>query len=235
MAGVELQLFAQAADMHVHGAGVALIIVAPDQIQQAFAAVNAAGVAHQKLDQVELLHRQLHVLPVLAGAAALGIDADMPAPEHRVLLRRGGHAGAAQQRADARLELQDVEGLGHIVVRAGLKAHQQVCALAAGREHDDRHGGEAADLLAGLQAVLFRHHQIQHDQVVAARAGQLHGLLAVVAGVHGISLVFEVEFDSLDKQALVVDHQYFHDFPRFPDPARSVSSKLSCFFRPQII
>ena len=49
-------------------------------------------------------------------------------------------ARAAQQRADAGLELEYVEGLGYIVIRPGLEAEQLVGILAAGREHDYGYG-----------------------------------------------------------------------------------------------
>ena len=200
--------------MHVHRARVALIVVAPDEIEQVLAAVYAAGVLHQEFDEVELFHRQLDALAVLEGAAALGVDRDVAALQHRRgLARLHADRGAAQQGAHAGLELQDIEGLGHVIVRAGLEAHQQVGAFAARREHDHGHGRKAADLLAGLQAVLLRHHQIEDDQIVGVFPRHGDGGLAVVAAVHAVSLAFEVEFDALDQQHLVVDDQDLHARP----------------------
>jgi len=59
LGGVELQLLPQAADVHVHRARVALIVIAPDEIQQGLAAVDAAGVAHKQLDELIFAAGQL--------------------------------------------------------------------------------------------------------------------------------------------------------------------------------
>ena len=56
---------------------------------------------------------------------------------------------------DAGLELQDVEGLGNIVVGAALEADDLVRVLAAGGKHDDRHVGELPDAHTGLEPCLL--------------------------------------------------------------------------------
>ena len=208
--GVVLELLAQAADVDVNGAGVALVVVAPDEVQETVPAVDAAGVFYEELDEVEFARGELDGAAVLACGAAVGVDLEAAALDDGGGGAGGGHGGPAQQGADAGLELQDVEGLRHIVVRAGLEAQELVRILAAGGEHDDGHGGEGADLLAGLQPVEARHHEVEYDEAVVPGGGHLHGGLPVIAGVHGVALVFEVEFDALDEQLFVVHDEYFH-------------------------
>ena len=123
------------------------------------------------------------------------------APSRLALARR---PGAAQQGPHPGLQLQDVEGLGDIVVRPALKADDLVRVLAAGGEHDDGHVGELSDAHAGLEPVDLGHHQVQDDQVEIPLPGQLHRLLAVVAGLHLIALVLQIEGNSLDQDLLVI-------------------------------
>ena len=78
--------------MHVHGADIALIVVAPHEVEQLLARVDLAGVAHEQLDEVKLLERQLHVLAEAVGAAALGVDLDVAAHE-LAAVRFGGRCG----------------------------------------------------------------------------------------------------------------------------------------------
>src|SRR3954454_11527572 len=55
---VGLDLGAQPLDVDVEGLGVAHVVRAPDPVDQLHAGEHAAGIAHQELQQVELLERQ---------------------------------------------------------------------------------------------------------------------------------------------------------------------------------
>lgn len=126
-AGLRSSFSRRRADVHVHGADIALIVVAPHEVEQLLARVDLAGVAHEQLDEVKLLERQLHVLAEAVCTAALGVDLDVAAHELAAVRlggRCGRHARAADERADARLELENVEGLGDVVVRTGFKADE---------------------------------------------------------------------------------------------------------------
>ena len=125
-------------------------------------------------------------------------------PRLLLLGRSGG--GAAEQGPHPGFQLQDVEGLGHIVVRPAGKAHQFVRVLALGSEHDDGHVGELPDAHTGLKPVDLGHHQVQDDKVKAALPGQLHRLLPVGAGLHLIALLLQVKADALYQHRLVVHH-----------------------------
>ena len=67
---MELQLLAQAADMDIHRTRIPEIVIAPDEIQKLFPAVDLAGVLHQKEHEVEFLHGQDHLGAVLKGGPA---------------------------------------------------------------------------------------------------------------------------------------------------------------------
>ena len=112
LGGIALQLLADAADMHVHRADIALVVVAPDEIEQVFPGIDPVRVADEKVDEIEFLGRQIRQDPVAVGVAADKIQPDGAGFD---LLRLGlPEAGPAQQRPDSGLELQDVEGLGQI-------------------------------------------------------------------------------------------------------------------------
>ena len=119
------------------------------------------------------------------------------------LLLSGG-AGTAEERPHPRLQLQDVEGLGDVVVRPALKSHELVRVLPLSRQHDDGHIGELPDTHTSLKAINLGHHQVQQDQVKAPLPGQLNRLLPIVAHLHLVALVLQVEFDALDQYLLVV-------------------------------
>jgi len=58
-----------------------------------------------------------------------------------------------------------MEGLGEVVVRAHLEAHDPVHVLAARRENDHRQAALAAQLATEREPVDPRHHQVEHEQV----------------------------------------------------------------------
>ena len=147
--------------MHIHGAELPDILVAPHQVEQVLPAVHPPRVLHQQGHQVELLGGELHLLPVPPGRPLAEIQGDGPLGEPvRLPLLLGGGARPAQQRPDTGLQLQNVEGLGDVVVRPALEADDLVRVLAFGGEHDDGHVGELPDLHARLEPVDLRHHQV---------------------------------------------------------------------------
>jgi len=84
--------------------------------------------------------------------------------------RRRRHHPAAQHGVDARHQFARIERLGQVVVGAQFQTDDAVDLVALGGQHDD---GEIpaflvlrAQAAANRQAVLARHHQVEHDEVV---------------------------------------------------------------------
>ena len=77
---------------------------------------------------IVFLLRQIDEAAIVIGVARTAVDGDVIARKHVGLLLAGG-TRAAEQRTDARFEFQNVEGLGQIVVRPVLKAHELVHVL----------------------------------------------------------------------------------------------------------
>ena len=191
--------------MHIHRAVISGVGVAPHHIHQVLPAVHPPGVPHQQLDQVIFLGGEFHRFPVPNSHPFLGIQGEL-ADGQQASLTPLDPGGPPQQCPDTGLQLQNVEGLGEIVVRAALKTHELVGVLALGRQHDDGHVGKLPDLHAGLQPVHLRHHHIQNDEVEPSLPGQLQRRRAVIGALHLVALIFQVEFHALYQGLFVIHH-----------------------------
>ena len=74
LGGVLFYLFAQAANVHVHRAQIAQIVVLPDGFQKLFAAENRAAIRGEQLQKVELLGREVDFLLADGDRAAVGVE-----------------------------------------------------------------------------------------------------------------------------------------------------------------
>jgi hypothetical protein len=121
---------------------------------------------------------------VVVDGTALGIDAQ-PAKARGVghgALAVAGLTLAAHQRSDAGLQFIEVEGLGQVVVGAGVEAEDLVAQRAARRDDDDRCGQAfGARQAQHVQAIEPRHGEVEQHDVRHAGAPAAQGLGAVVA------------------------------------------------------
>lgn len=60
--------------MDIHRADIAAVLIAPDEVKQIFAGVDAVRIADEQLDKVKLAGRQLDGLAVLIDVALLCVD-----------------------------------------------------------------------------------------------------------------------------------------------------------------
>ena len=120
---------------------------------------------------------------------------------------------AAQKRVQPGDEFLDVEGFGEIIVRAEVQPVQPLVERAARGKEDHRHGRMPVPQIAqDAQAVAPGQHDVQHDRVVAPRAGQGETVVPVVAEIHHEALRFE-PFPQEGAEFLVVFHdQNLHAF-----------------------
>ena len=96
--------------------------------------------------------------------------------------------GAAQQRADARQHLLEVEGLGDIVVGAGVEALHLVAPAVARGEDEHRHGAPGAP--PGFQhrdAVHLGQADVEDDGVVGLGLAEEVALLAVEGAIDHVA------------------------------------------------
>jgi hypothetical protein len=165
-------------------------------------------VPQQEVQQVELAQRQGHHLLVAQQFAPHGVQ---PEGTEAQLAGRGRRRAelldAAEQRTDARHQLQHRERLGQVVVGAQLQAQHAVRLGRARGEHDHRHAGVAFTQVAtDFPAVGSRQHQVQQHQVPALAVDGRHGVAAIGLAVQAKAGFLEVQAQRL-RDGIVVFHQ----------------------------
>ena len=207
MAGSVLDLFAEPADVHVDGSGVAVLVLSPDGIEQRIAGEHHPPVGHQVLECFVLFEGDFQRLAV-AGDHVLG-DVHLQvarAQDARIAAALG--VAAAQHGLHAGNQLAHAERLGYVVVGAHLQADHAVHLLHARREDDDRYVAGAADGAAKLEAAQPRKHDVEDDQVRAFPLGKPQALDAVGGGQYPEPLAFEGVAHRFRDRTLVFYDEY---------------------------
>ena len=132
---VDAELLADAADEHLDGVGIAVEVLVVEMLDQFGARHHAAGVVHQIGQQPVFVAGELDRIAVDRDAAGAGVEPHRPAVE----LALGVAGRAAQQRAHARQHFLEMEGLGDIIVGAGVEALHLVAPAVARGQHQHRH------------------------------------------------------------------------------------------------
>ena len=156
------QLFANAFHVHVHRAGIAEEIEAPDLLQKLFPGEDLPRVGSQEVKELDLLGGHLQLDAVQDHGIVFQGDGQIR--QHDGLLLIGGGGAAAEHRLDPGDELVAVEGLGDIVVRPQLQAPDPLAGVALGGEHDDRRGGLLSDIVENGPTIPAGQHHIQYHQ-----------------------------------------------------------------------
>ena len=165
---VVFELGAQVADVDVDGAGVAVVLVTPDALEQLVAREGAPGVRDEELQELVLLGRQgdgLVVEPCLIRGEVEPQAADGQALFSLLVLAAAllDAGGAAQHGLDAREQLAHGEGLDDVVVGAELEADDAVDGIALGGEHENGKLALFANAFENLHAAHAGHHHVEHD------------------------------------------------------------------------
>ena len=147
-------------------------------------------------------------MPAKAATCCSGSTESLPCASGagRILLQPARNR-AAQDHVDARDKFARAERLCDVVVAADLEPQHTVDLVVAGGEEQDRDIGGFADLPADVEAVEFRHADIEHDEIgpVAGEAGQR--LLAVARLEHGHAGFLERDADDLADMEVIVDDE----------------------------
>ena len=115
-----------------------------------------------------------------------------------------------QHGLDPRHQRHLVDRLGEIFVGAGLEPGHHVLGVGLGGAQDDRHErqrGVALELLADLDAVDLRHHDVEQDQVGQQLLGGGERLLAVGGLLELVALRPEPRHQDVAVGLVVVDDQ----------------------------
>ena len=116
----------------------------------------------------------------------------------------------AQHRANPRLELGELDGLGDVVVGARLESFDLALRRVERGLHDDRNEGQSRILLDAprhLVSIDARHHHVEENQVGRRRMNTLQRLFAVARAVDFIPPRLEPSAKQLDVVLVVVDYQ----------------------------
>src|SRR5215213_10153131 len=132
-----IYLVAEVAHVHVDDVGGGVEVVVPDGREDLLPGEDLPAVAHEVLEQGELPAGELYLLVFAPGVTREEVYPDVVG----LYLRRFGLAGAAGQRADAREQLLEHEGLGQVVVCPRVEGANLVAGVLAGREHQHRKVG----------------------------------------------------------------------------------------------
>src|SRR4051812_13485028 len=181
---VDVELLADAADEDLDGVGVAVEVLVVEMLDQLGAGHNASRMVHQVGQKPILVRRHLDGITRHADPSGPGIERDGAAAQ----LALGVAGGAAQQRADPRQHLLQVERLCDIVVGTCIEALDLVAPAVARGEDQDRHGAAVAP--PGFQhrdAVLLRQADVEHHGIVGLVVTEKMPLLAIEGAIDDIA------------------------------------------------
>ncbi len=119
--------------------------------------------------------------------------------------------GAAQQGADARLQLGEVEGLGEVIVGACIEAGDALLHAVERGQHHHRQGGLfGAHLLQHGQAVDQGQAEIEHADVEILLQQQVLGDRAVGGDFDLEAAGFQAGGERIGQDGVVFGEQEFH-------------------------
>ena len=131
---VRPELLAQEVDIDLDRVAFRLLAPGIKAVLELGARADLVAVAHQVVEQRVLAGRELDRLAVERHPPGGRLEHQRPVGQRR----RRRSRGTADQRAHARLQFAEVEGLGQVIVGAGVEPGDLVGAGIARGEHEDR-------------------------------------------------------------------------------------------------
>ena len=119
------------------------------------------GCSGELAEQVELDRRQVDLLAVTPHGAVGEVDLQVADPDGRVAVL----APSPQHRAHPGEQLLAAEGLGDVVVGAGVERPDLLALVADRGEDHDRDLAPAPDVGRDLDPVAVRQHEVEDDRV----------------------------------------------------------------------
>src|SRR5215210_699327 len=127
-----VDLLAQVADVDVDDVRAVLVLAIPRVLEQLEAVEDLAGAAHERVEQGELLGRQLDLGLPAPDPPRRGVEPEVARLEHGGAPERA----PARERAQPRGQLLEGERLGEVVVGARVEPAHAVLDRVAGGEHE---------------------------------------------------------------------------------------------------
>jgi hypothetical protein len=127
---------------------------------------DAAGVAGQDAQQIELLARQFHQLLPKAHLVARKINSEVSDRDRRLLFLLGAtRAADAQQGADPRQQLGNAERLDDVIVGAGVQCRDLLALSLPHGKDQDGDAGPFANAPDDVLAVEIGQSKIENDEI----------------------------------------------------------------------
>ncbi|MNP15202.1 hypothetical protein D3C76_1075490 [compost metagenome] len=166
----------------------------------------------EQLEQGEIGTGQNHLFTVTVKQAVTDrIQAPVIEGQYIAAIALLAETGAAQQSFDSCLQLTRTEGFTQVIIGAQLQADDPVGFIRAGREHDDRHLGQAwmlAHPAAQAETVFIGQHHIEDHQVAVTVVQGLAKALAVGNRLHAETRAAQVGLQQFADVLVIVDQQY---------------------------
>ena len=166
------------------------------------------GVQDQVLEQGVLPRRQRQWLPSTARTAGTRVQFEDAGAKNR---GRWGPPAPANDGAEARQELAEIERLREIVVGAAVQAGDPRLDRVPRGQH--QHGNRRSFLsnrTTHRETVLQRQHDIEDDRVVLGDGRLVHRAFAVAHDVHGVRLLAKALRQHLRRARFVFDKENPH-------------------------
>ena len=202
--------------------------LAPQAVGQRATRDDAAGVAHEALEQVVFRARERDEDAAARDAARRRIEPQIRDLQLRVVRRRA----AAAERAQPRDEHRERKRLGEVVVGAGVEGPDDVRRGVAGGEHQHRRAIRArAKALHDLHPVEARQHHVEDGDVEVGGGRELHGLRPGRRDLHDVPVLGEAAPHQGAHARVVFDEQEPHD-GIVPDPVAGPAPLQMIFMAP---
>ena len=197
--------------MRVDVALVAFVLGAPHLVEQVVARPGATRLAGEAFEDVELQRREVDAAPRHGHLVAALVDDQLAHLDavFLVVVRLGRPLPRApQQRLDPHFEFARAEGLGEVVVGAGLKARDLVVhGVVRRQEHRGRLDAAVAHALEQLDPAHPRHRDVEDEEVEAPRDGVVKRLLGALPFLDLEALAPEVLGEQHPHAQVVVYYQ----------------------------
>lgn len=192
--------------MDVDRAVERILGAAVDEVEELLAVEDAAGVLGEGVQEVELEAGEAQRGAGEGRSQGAGLEEEVADAQGPTAATRVA-PGAADDGADAGEQLARGEGLGDVVVGAGLEAEDAVGLLVAGGQHEHGQVGARAQLPAHREAVEVGEHEVEEDGVVGGSQRLLQAGEAVVFAVDGDAVAGEVLRGQLREAEVVLDEE----------------------------
>ncbi len=162
-----------------------------------------AGLAREIEKQFEFGRREAERFSAELGGVGFGVDDEVAGFDDG----DDAFGGAAEMGTDAGEKFLDAEGLGDVVVGAGVEGLDFALLVLSNGEDDDRSLMAAADGAADFDAAHVGHHEVGHDEVGNPVVKDAQALFGVVGGAHVEALRGECGAQHAGDLRLIVDDE----------------------------